>query len=316
MERKDVDPFVPMHTRKAVEAIVRSLPPTTRIGINLTGGTKLMFAGALNACNEFPNVEPFYFDIKQHNFTFIRTGAVMTFPGVRTIDGFFTSIGYDLATKGFWEDNPAREARRELTLKLWEKRALIEGLFKNEGFCKYAPGRRIPNPPFHFSVSKVIASLKGSRAKLVLDEETIELPDCPDFGKYIGGGWLEEYTYLQLLPLVKAGKIFDLRIGVETVREGQVLEPGDMPVCELDCVFTDGYRLFIVECKTGILKQDHIQKLKNNRMEYAGISGRGFLVTSFPICAEHQERIASMKSIWSIPEEEMNTEGLRRLLLL
>jgi hypothetical protein len=165
-------------------------------------------------------------------------------------------------------------------------------------------------------VSKVIASLKGDTAKLVLDGETFELPGCPDFGKYIGGGWLEEYTYLQLLPLVEEGRIFDLRIGVETVREGQTLKPGDMPVSELDCVFTDGYRLFIVECKTGILKQIHRQKLKNNRMEYAGITGKGLLVTSFPVRGEHQERIESMKLIQSVPEEEMNTDGLRRLLLL
>ena len=66
---------------------------------------------------------------------------------------------------------------------------------------------------------------------------------------------------------------------------------------EFDCVFTDGNRLFIVECKAGALKQEHIQKLENNLKLYGGISAQGILFTSFPPGPHLQERINMSKSI-------------------
>lgn len=315
METKIVDAFIPAHTRKAVESIVRSLPPTASIGINLTGGTKLMFAGGLNACNEFPNTEPFYFDIKQHNITFIHTGKSMCFKGVSSIDGFFTASGYDIITEGYWEDNPIREARKELTLKLWEKRNLLGNLYQSKEFRAYKPPYGKPNPPFNFSASHISASLKGVHVSLVIDGETLQVPDCSDFGTYIGGGWLEEYAYLQLLPLMDAGNIFDLRIGVEITPAGQ--RPGykQMPFGEFDCAFTDGNRLFIVECKAGAVKQDHIQKLENNLKNYGGIAARGILISAFPFTPMLQTRIFRATSIRAVPPANNTTQGLRNTIL-
>ena len=315
IETKIVDAFVPAHTRKAVEDIVRSLPPTATIGINLTGGTKLMFAGGLNACNEFPNTEPFYFDIKQHNITFIHTGKSMRFKGVTSIDGFFSASGYDIITDGYWEDNPIREARKELTLKLWEKRNLLGKLYQNKEFRAYNPPYGKPNPPFNFSAFHISASLKGDHASLVIDGETLQVPDCNDFGTYIGGGWLEEYAYLQLLPLMDAGQILDLRIGVEITPTGQRPGYGQMPFGEFDCTFTDGNRLFIVECKAGAVKQDHIQKLENNLKNYGGIAARGMLISAFPPPPMLQMRISNSTSIRYVYPEKNTPQGLRSMIL-
>lgn len=315
MDIKIVDAFVPTHTRKAVEAIVRSLPPTASIGINLTGGTKLMFVGGLNACNEFPNTEPFYFDIKQHNIIFIHTGKSVRFKGVTSIDGFFTASGYDIITDGYWEDNPIREERKELTLKLWEKRNLIGNLYKRSDFRAYKPPHGEPNPSFNFTTSHINASLKGNHASLVIDGETLLVPDCTDFGTYIGGGWLEEYAYLKMLPLIDAGHIFDLRIGVEIALAGQNTGYGQMPFGEFDCAFTDGNRLFIVECKAGAVNQDHIQKLENNLKNYGGIAARGMLISAFPPSLMLQTRMSRSTSIRYVPPEKNTTPGLRSMIL-
>lgn len=315
METKIVDAFTPSHTRKAVETIVRSMPPTAYIGVNLTGGTKLMFAGGLNACNEFPNTEPFYFDIKQHNITFIHSGKSVPFKGVTSIDGFFTASGYDIITDGGWEDNPVREARKNLTLKLWEKRNILGNLYQNKEFRAYNPPYGKPNPSFSFSAPHISASLHGEQASLVIDGETLSVPNCSDFGAYIGGGWLEEYAFLQLQPLMNAGNIFDLRIGLEIIPAGQQPRYGHMPFGEFDCVFTDGHRLFIVECKAGAVKQDHVQKLENNLKNYGGIAAKGMLISAFPVTPMLQMRMASSTSIRYVSPEKNTTQNLKNTIL-
>ena len=297
MDTVNVDPFVPAHTRKAIENIIRSLPQTTRIGINLTGGTKLMFSGALSACNEFPNAEPFYFDIKQNNITFVRTEAEIPFKGITTIDDFFTISGYDIVTRGYWEDNPVREARKELTLKLWDKRKFLGRLYQNKDFRAYKTIYGKPDPPFNFSVQGLIANYQGCKASIILDGESIQAPDCTDFAAYLAGGWLEEYAYLHLLSRVKSGEIIDLRIGVEIVPEGQRLKYGQMPVGEFDCIYTDGKRLYIVECKAGSVKQEYIQKLENNVKTYGGLAARGIMFSAFPVHPAIRDRIERSTSI-------------------
>ena len=303
MDIKIVDAFIPAHTRQAIETIVRSLPSTFRIGINLTGGTKLMFAGGLSACNEFPNVEPFYFDIKQNNITFIRTEVNIPFKGVKTIDGFFTASGYNIAKRGYWGDMRVREDRKELTLALWENRDLLGQLYQNKEFRAYKIPYGKPCPPFHFSGKSYNATLEGNRASLTLNGVSLKVPNCTDFAIYLGGGWLEEYAFLHFLPLVQSGTIFDLRIGVEVDPVGQLRQQGQMPVGEFDCVYTDGNRLWIVECKAGAVKQEHLQKLENNVKTYGGIAAKGILFTAFPLIEQHKKRIASSTSIQVISPE-------------
>ncbi len=314
METIRVDAFVPAQTRKAVESIIRSLPQTYRIGVNLTGGTKLMFAGGLNACDELSNAEPFYIDIKQHNVTFLRNGAGIPFKRANEIDGFFTASGYDIVTPGYWNDNPFREARKDLTLKLWQNRKELGMLYSTKAFRDYRskPGKM---DEFDFEAKKTHVSLKNNHAELTLCGKSIPVPSCTDFASYISGGWLEEYAFMQLKPLLDGGRIRDLRIGLEILPSGQKKMPGDMPYGEFDCAFTDGVRLFLVECKAGCMKQEYIQKLENNLKTYGGISAKGFFVTSFPVTnPSHRRRIDEAKTIRCIPTNRCNPEGMMKAL--
>lgn len=284
IETRLVDSFNIEHSRKVVEEIVCSLPSTTRIGLNLTGGTKLMFAGALNACNKFVNIEPFYFDIKQHNFTFLRTNEVVPFEGITNVDGFFKANGFDILEQGKWDDNPIREQRKKITLKIWENknRELLGNFYKSNEFKKYKAdldkalkkGRAEPEWDVKFN-SKLEIEYKNNNVSLNIYGEKFYIQNCRDFGRYISGGWLEEYAFIKFSELLKDGEIFDLRIGMKVA-------VNNMEFAELDGVFTDGKRLYIVECKAGAVRQECIQKLENNLKLYGGIAAQGCLFTSFP----------------------------------
>ena len=48
----------------------------------------------------------------------------------------------------------------------------------------------------------------------------------------------------------------------------------------MDVVFTNGKRLFIVECKSGRPEVEHIEKLSTIARYYGGIEGKGILAYS------------------------------------
>lgn len=51
---------------------------------------------------------------------------------------------------------------------------------------------------------------------------------------------------------------------------------------EIDLIFTDGYDLFLLEAKSGGVKQQHIQELENLANRFGGAFGRDFLLPVFP----------------------------------
>ncbi len=306
------DPFKPADTRRAIEKQVAKHPSTAKIAVNLTGGTKLMFSGALAACWE-SGIEPFYFEIHNHNVIFLRDGATVPFIGAKSVKDFFTVNGFDVITQGQWN---YRMTRLTGTNKLWEKRKTLGSLYQYADFRKYNIHwgcRR--NPPFNWKWSKSQATFdKNGNATLLLDNESISVPPCDDFGQYLGGGWLEEYVFSLLYPLKEKGLIHDLRIGVEVDYSGKVRHPNDPPNGEFDCAFTDGKRLWLVECKAGAVKQEHIQKLENNLKTYGGIAAKGILVSSFPIVSALVKRVSSSTAIRAVQPGELGTEVLQKII--
>jgi hypothetical protein len=140
------------------------------------------------------------------------------------------------------------------------------------------------------------------------------VPECEDYGQYLGGGWLEEYVWTLLRVLEAEGVIHDLRIGIEVDYTGKSHHPKGPPNGEFDCAFTDGKRLWLVECKAGNVKQDHIQKLENNLKTYGGIAAKGILVSSFPIVPTLVNRVRSSTAIHAVQAGEVNTDTLRRII--
>ncbi len=293
-----VDPYNPAETHDAIckaEKLLSEKNPNVSIGVDLTGGTKLMFIGGIHACNELGNAEPFYFDINEENVLFVNSNETMEFKGVKDISGFFLASGYGFSDKGLWEKKPEREARTELTKLLFSKYELLGELYGKEEFRnaqkeqkKYAKTNSYNDKPFELSVGadRLKVEYDGISSTLFIDGEKIEVPRCRDFFRYISGGWLEEYAYLYFRDKQANGeKIYDLRIGVKVFpkdEKKQNHQENQTQICsELDCVYTDGKRLYIVECKAGNVVQEHVQKLENNVRLYGGSAARGILFSSF-----------------------------------
>lgn len=269
----EIDPFSPQNTKEAILDFVKQHPEWQSIGFNLTGGTKLMYAGAMAACSQCFGV-PFYFETRNHKMLWLSDYTSADIVGLRHIDGYFSLSQMVVTRSGHWCNDPNREVRRDLTLKLWNCKSEISNIYR-----QVVPYNDMPGVPFHVYQNDISAYLdENNEATLTLGNYSFTIPNCPDFAKYVSGGWLEEYVFIQLENLVKEGEITDIRIGLEVSWE----EERQTTVQEFDVVFTDGKRLYFLECKAGAYKSEDVQKLQNNVRNYGGIDARGAITVCFP----------------------------------
>ncbi len=283
-----VNAFDPMSAKVGILRAVSELGQGERIGFNLTGGTKLMFAGAIAACRKIGGV-PFYFEIRGQNLIYLHDYTTAPIKGIDNVDKFFQLNGFKVVRQGRWDHSEIKKRRVPLTKKLWEERKAIAQLYGQiSKHCRYDEKEFKP-----FSIRKHVVDSNNSSIDIEarLDEtgkayinfggEEFKYKNCLDFAKYLAGGWLEEYSYLLLEPLLRQGKIRDLRIGLEVSWEDRSRDGITTVAQEFDGVLTDGNRLIIIECKAGSLKADYVYKLQNCVRNYGGVGARGILVSAF-----------------------------------
>lgn len=274
-----VDPWGDRAVHERITELAKQFPEKTRIGINLTGGTKLMFAGALSAARELGAV-PFYFDSRNRRVTFIDSLRREKIRPIDSVETFLrlNSDGLEISSNtAMKEMSPDRQL---LTKTLWIHRDKIRRFYKeltdyNNAFKPF----ELRHDGFYFKVDNAeAATVQGYGLDLAFD-------NWPDFAKYLSGGWFEEYVYLQCTPYEHTGVIQDLRLNVKlNLKQENTWSHSTWGTeyNELDITFTDGYSLYIVECKAGNVTQEQVMKLQNLVRFYGGIEGRGIVACCVP----------------------------------
>nr|WP_025827235.1 DUF1887 family CARF protein [Acetobacter persici] len=269
-----VDPWDDRAVHKQITDLAKKFPKNTRIGINLTGGTKLMFAGALSAARELGAV-PFYFDSKNRRVTFIDSVRREKIWPIDSIETFLRLNSDGLEIVGSSVMNKISLDRQCLTKALWIHRHKLRRFYKEltEYNNEFKPFE-ICHDGLKFKLDNMkTASVQSYGLDLVFEK-------WPDFAQYLCGGWFEEFVYLQCKPYEDAGVIQDLRINVKlnlNSKETKGYSNIGLKYNELDITFTDGYSLYIVECKAGNVTQEQVMKLQNLVRIYGGIEGRGIV---------------------------------------
>jgi hypothetical protein len=303
-----------MSSKVTILRTVAELGGGERIGFNLTGGTKLMFAGAIAACRKIGGV-PFYFETRDHNLIFLHNFTVMPMKGIDNVEMFFQANGFAVVKSGRWDDGSLRKQRVPLTHKLWKERWTIAKVyrqlvpyadFEGDAFKPFSLQQEVRNRGQKLLVR--ISLDETGRAHLNLGGPEFTFKYCPDFAKYISGGWLEEYTYLLLEPLLREGKIRDLRVGFEVCwKEEDVCNRSSAQ--EFDVVLTDGKRLFVIECKAGSVISEHVYKLQNCVRNYGGIDARGIMISAFrPHHAVTRRRLDDAPNLASLSGWDVTNE--------
>ena len=274
-----VDPWDDRAVHEQITELAKQFPEKTRIGINLTGGTKLMFAGALSAARELGAV-PFYFDSRNRRVTFIDSLRREKIRPIDSVETFLqlNSDGLEIASNATM--NEMSPDRQLLTKTLWIHRDKIRKFYTqltdyNNAFRPF----ELKHDGFYLKLDDAkAAKIQGYGLDLAFD-------NWPDFAKYLSGGWFEEYVYLQCKPYEDAGVIQDLHLNVKlNLKQENTWSHSawGAEYNELDITFTDGYSLYIVECKAGNVTQEQVMKLQNLVRFYGGIEGRGIVACCVP----------------------------------
>lgn len=266
-----VDPYDPADVRERILHALKAFEGQ-RIGFNLTGGTKLMFVGTYAACEASEGV-PFYFEALENEIIWLQGDFERSrVVPITSVDAFFSLCGFRIIAEGRWDGDPGREDRRELTNLLWENAHQITSL--NRQLAAYNDYAGVP---FNVTGKGVTASLDISRrATVKIGNNSFLFESFPGLATYLSGGWFEEFVYLQLHPLLDQGVIMDLRIGMRIDWPTGAGE-GNMGAQEFDAVMTDGYRLILVECKSGQPLTQHYESLQNHVALYGGVTALGIL---------------------------------------
>lgn len=326
-----VDPYDPDNVHSTILDLIAKIPADAKIGFNLTGGTKLMYAGALAACRKV-NATPFYFNSLDNQVVYLNDFKTVETKLIPSVETFIQLNGNNLfiSKAGHWTDIPGIESpdRKNLTNELWQARSKISRLYRelscyNDSF-----------QPFELQNGDIYAKLAQDKsAKISIGTKHFEFKEWSDFAKYLSGGWFEEYIFMKLQPFVDAGLIKDMRIGLEvSFKENGADKSSSSSSAqlsnlfrdtyhELDITFTDGRRLYVIECKAGNVNSEHVMKLHNIVRYFGGIEGRAVLASCFyPNNKVVRKKIDDSKNLKSVSgnnlfrqlEEMIQPGGLHR----
>ena len=301
-----VNPFDPMSSKVEILKVVAQMRPGARVGFNLTGGTKLMFAGAIAACRKIGAV-PFYFETRDHNLVFLHDFTTLPMRGIENVELFFALNGFHISRSGKWQDEPLRQQRTHVTKHIWDERSAIASLY--EQLSDLIPRNGYPFVPFCVQARSAFAKLERSgRAILKLCGVEFTLKSCPDFARYLCGGWLDEYIYLLLQPQLASRNIKDLRIGLEVSWVAPQPNSTPMAAQEFDICFTDGNRLTIMECKAGAVYVGDVYKLENCVMNYGGVDANGLLISAFSPSVSIRKRVQASAKLRYLSGSDVTNE--------
>lgn len=275
---------VPATDYAGIRSVLSAIPELQgrRIGVNLTGGTKPMFAAALDFCRERTCV-PFYFDTQERMISFFTDDHLeLPMPKVfESVEEFARLGNYKIKGK-VKRSSDFSEERRNLVKLFWQSKDWVRRAIAD---FSYATDKRFQSqkwspPDCYANATRFILNPRPGNNKeealakaweAVFPSKRCDWRVAARFG---AGEWFEEWLLLQFAESRKSADFIDLCSGVSLAYADGV---GDRSAQEIDVAFTDGYVLTLIECKAGDVFQDHIQKLENLRRQIGGAMGRGFL---------------------------------------
>jgi len=286
-----VNPWDPAAVRERIIQRAHTLPSNARIAVNVTGGTKLMFAGALAAARAVGGI-PYYINRRNRCVVFVDDFHREALKPIEAVQTFVNLHGDGLTVSRAGETAAFSPDRDFLSETLWKKCGKLAERYQ------YILPYRNTTEPFQFDAAGFRFTLDAHHvASVVGNGIHLRFDNWPDFANYLTGGWFEEYVFLLLKPYETAGVIKDLRLNMELDMnsfEGRQTR-WKSTYNELDVVFTDGYSLYIVECKAGNVTQEQVMKLQNVVRFYGGTGGRGIVASCFKPQATAEKKIVDAR---------------------
>jgi len=281
-----------------------------RIVLNATGGTKLMALGFVEMFREVLNAEIIYTDTEHNRIEFLGTPprSARAMKDVLTVQLYLAMYGFTVRSCASDDRNwQVRVDKRKALSKWLAEQASDLGDFlgafnglavkalNNTGDALNESTQCFNEPP-RGKWRKAMQEIAKAGYGLIDWDGTQQITFIDaDAARYLGGIWLEEYTW----HIVCDAKPYDSRCSVEGTWEGG--DKSRKPKNEFDLLATYRNRLLVIECKT--LKfgrdegkdQDILYKLDALGSKAKGLFGSTWLVSARTLTNEVRSRAKSQK---------------------
>lgn len=249
-----------------------------KIAFNLTGGTKIMLLAGLSVAVELKK-KAFYIDTNQNLYSLNDNILKERIQPLSTVSDFLKANTQGLKITQDTDVNKIK-SKIDATRLLFENKDKIGELYKR--LHKYIDFKTFKSKNFDIQIGSLCISLNNKNLILKDKHQSVTINgDTDELATYITGGWFEEHVYLELLPLVEQGIIYDLQINTKlrnkTIAEYRYSDTYQ----EFDILFTDGYKLFAIECKSGTVKAEHIEKLSHIKRQYGELGAICILIALY-----------------------------------
>lgn len=259
------------------EVFARHAANGERVGLNATGGTKLMSLiglSALEACLPADRRMACYVDTGNRKLIPLSGDwNAMELDTPLTIDDFVGLAGAKILKLGSGPDSDELLGRQELVQTLWKYRAILQRYQADFAALTHSTLANQRLPPERFTALMAEAGERCPPVKEVQQHPSFK-NDWQIMARFLAGAWFEEYCLWQILAAPGGHAIKEIRLGLEPA-----VPPSQTAFQEFDVCYTDGMQFFILECKAGKLMQDHVQKLENICRHFSGSLGRAALVS-------------------------------------
>jgi len=242
---------------------------------NLTGGTKPMFAAALQVAQKTSS-NAFYVETSNKSLDWLLPSMETKEnlkPVVDQVGTFIHLAGYDANVDFANQMALSAENKHGVVNECWKQRRLLA-----KSYREMSNHGRYPGVPFKYNQgfrAELSGPEKSYEGMLQIGKNSWQFQPWMDLAQFISGGWFECFVWFQTESLIREGLIKDRLFRISPVENKS---DGANHVQEFDVAVTDGFYLSIIEVKAGEVKQDHIQKLENLSRRFGGHFGRGVLV--------------------------------------
>lgn len=302
--------------------------PGARFVLNLTGGTKPMAAGLMQAFR--PYAEIVYCDTEHSRIEYFHPiGKVPTKLAVNLLkrDTYLAAQGFKLRPDT--TDLTGIAARADATRALVGKTSRIERLIGQLNSAAYQfrsgkPHHATLEYPSNATEKKLIDMLLYANLLKTPNKNNLSIAD-ETAAIYLGGGWLEEWCWIvgKALEGGEPGKRlhanrWGINLKIDPFDQVQIPGRNHYALNELDAVFVHRNRLLLIECKSGVQISERAESQDIlNKLEVLGKHVGGRLDTKWLLTArsidrnEHAKQRAKRYGIRIIkPDELVNLQTL------
>lgn len=266
------DPFDFNSIKTSLDSIISKLAPEDVVSINVTGGTKIMVLAAQAIIQEkkidgfYINQDETYIDLKVYSKHELKVEL--------TIKEYLDLSGHNILNSNSIVDFSKTDFKAADEIESFansDKRySLITNYFRKKYNTQKLPeiGKEILNNNVEVKWDKNSLQILAN-GKIILTTSSNHISKL-----FFNTAWWE---LIVASEISKWPKIKELLINCELPFKTDKTVTKN----EIDILVNNGKKLFFIECKSGNVKQEDINKMKIIKQTYGGVISKSFLVSRF-----------------------------------